>query len=100
MLTVIATLQVRPNKEKAFEDNFKSWAKIIKENEPGTLRYWLSRDPQDPNTYYALELYADEAALETHMRNLEARTDGPADLLAGPPQIKVLNWVGDAHEAA
>jgi len=98
MQTVIATLQVTPGKEKLFEEDFKAWAKVVKDNEPGTLRYWLNRDPQNPNTYYVLELYADDAALQAHMRNLHARKDGPADLLAGPPQIQVLNWVADAHE--
>lgn len=97
MLTVLATLRIRPGTAHAFEEDFRSWAKVIKANEPGTLRYWLSRDPENPETYYALELYADETALQAHMGNLQARTGG-IDVLAEPPRIQVLEWVADAHD--
>jgi len=34
--------------------------------EPGTLRFELIADPENPNRFYLNEAYADEAAFEAH----------------------------------
>ena len=85
MITVIATVRAKPGKGPELEADFKAWAEVVKEKEPGTLMYTLSRSKQDPNLYYALETYADEAAVQAHMANFQARQGGAKDVAEGPP---------------
>ena len=92
MITVIATVRAKPGMGAALEADFRAWAEVVKANEPGTLQYTLSRSREDADVYYALELYQDEAAVETHMKNFQARKGG-ADVAAGPPTIQVLDRV-------
>lgn len=92
MITVIATVRAKPGKGAELEADFAEWAKVVKANEPGCLQYTLSRSREDAEVYYALETYADEAAIGVHMQNLQARTGG-ADVLVGPPQIQVLDRI-------
>jgi quinol monooxygenase YgiN len=92
MITVIATVRAKPGKGPELEADFRAWAEVVKAKEPGTLMYTLSRSREDPNLYYALETYADPAAVEAHMANFRARPPGP-DIAEGPPQILVLDKV-------
>jgi len=92
MITVIATVRAKPGMGPELEADFAAWAKEVKAKEPGTLQYTLSRSREDAEVYYALETYADEAAVEAHMKNLHARQGG-ADVLMGPPQIQVLDRI-------
>lgn len=93
MITVIATVRAKPGKGAELEADFRAWAAVVKEKEPGTLMYSLSRSREDPNLYYALETYADEAAVQAHMANFRARQGGATDVAEGPPQILVLDKV-------
>lgn len=92
MLTVIATVRAKPGKGPELEADFQAWAAVVKEKEPGTLQYTLNRSKEDPDLYFAVELYADEAAIQAHLANLHARQGGP-DLFAEPPKILVLDKV-------
>lgn len=92
MITVIATVRAKPGKGPELEADFRAWADVVKQKEPGTLMYTLSRSKEDPNLYYALEFYQDEAAVQAHMANFQNRPKGP-DLAEGPPQILVLDKV-------
>jgi quinol monooxygenase YgiN len=92
MITVIATVRAKPGKGPELEADFRAWAEVVKAREPGTLMYTLSRSREDPDLYYALEFYQDDAAVQSHLANFQARPPGP-DLAAGPPQIMVLDKV-------
>ena len=89
MITVIATVKAKPGKGPDLEADFRSYAETVKANEPGTLLYTLNRDPKDPETFYAIEIYQDEASLQTHLANFHARQGAP-DVALGPPEIQVL----------
>jgi len=93
MITVIATVRAAPGRGPDLEADFRSYAEFVKANEPGTLMYTLSRSKSDPELYYALETYADEAAVQTHMANFQNRTGGAEGVAAGPPEILVLDRV-------
>ncbi len=93
MIAVIATVKVTPGKEAEFEADFRSWAETVKANEPGTLTYTLNRSRSEPHVYYALEFYKDQAAIDTHLKNLNARGTGLPDFMQGPPVIQVLDNV-------
>jgi quinol monooxygenase YgiN len=92
MIAVIATVRAKPGKGPELEADFRAWAEVVKQKEPGTLQYTLNRSKEDPDLYYAIELYQDEAAVQAHMANFQARQGG-ADVAAGPPEIKVLDRV-------
>ena len=92
MITVIATVRAKPGKGPELEADFRQWAEVVKAKEPGTLQYTLSRSREDPELYYALELYADQDAVDAHMKNFQARPAGP-DVAAGPPQIQILDKI-------
>ena len=62
MISLIATVRAKPGMGKALEDDFRAWAEVVKANEPGTLQYTLNRSKDDPDLYYAIEAYVDEAA--------------------------------------
>jgi len=93
MISMIATLRAKPGKGPELEADFRAWAAVVKANEPGTLQYTLNRSREDPHLYYALELYADEAALQAHMKNFQARQGGAVDVAEGPPKIELLDPV-------
>ena len=92
MLAVIATVHAKPGKGPELEADFRAWAEVVKANEPGTLQYTLNRSRENPDIYYALELYADEAALQAHMQNFQTRPPGP-DIFVAPPQIQLLDKI-------
>ena len=92
MITVIATIKAKPGKGPELEADFRAWAEVVKAKEPGTLMYTLSQSREDPDLFVALEFYADEAAVQAHMANFQARPAGP-DIAAGPPQIMILDKV-------
>ncbi len=92
MISVIATVRAKPGMGAELEADFKAWAEVVKANEPGTLQYTLHRSREDPEVYYAIELYTDEAAVQAHMQNFQKRQGG-ADVLAGPPTILMLDKV-------
>ncbi len=94
MITLIATLRTKPGMGPELEADFSAWSKIVKANEPGTLQYDLNRSREDANVYYVVEAYTDEAAVETHMKNLKAHhSSNPPTMLVGPPTLQVLDKV-------
>ncbi len=93
MISVIATVQAKPGRGAEVEADFRAWAEVVKQTEPGTLQYTLSRSRQNPDLFYALELYQDQAAVDAHMANLHARGGGLPDFFAAPPIIQVLDRV-------
>ena len=92
MITVIAIVRAKPGKGRELEEDFRAWAKVVKEKEPGTVMYTLNRSQDDPELYYAVEQYVDAAAVQAHMANFQARGGGP-DVAAGPPEILILEQV-------
>ncbi len=92
MIAVIATVRVKPGRGPELEADFRAWAEVVKAKEPGTLQYNLNRSREDPDLYYAIELYADDAAVQAHMQNFQGRPAGP-DLTLEPPQIILLDRI-------
>jgi quinol monooxygenase YgiN len=93
MITVIATVRAKPGKGPELEADFRAWAEVVKQKEPGTLLYTLNKSREDPNLFYAVEQYRDQAAVQAHMANFQARTGGATGIAEGPPEILVLDQV-------
>ena len=93
MIGLLATVRIKPGVAAEFEADFVSWAAVVKEKEPGTLLYKLTRSKDEPEVYHVFELYTDQAAVDTHLKNYMARPAGP-ELIAGPPELKLLDVIG------
>jgi quinol monooxygenase YgiN len=63
---VIARVKVIAGKGPEFEAGFAEQAKGVRANEPANKLYQLVRSREDENSYVVMELYDDDAALETH----------------------------------
>ncbi|MEI9965236.1 MAG: antibiotic biosynthesis monooxygenase [Caulobacteraceae bacterium] len=77
------------------EADYRAYAAWVKANEPGTILYSLNKSRTEPDTYHAIEIYEDDAAMQTHLKNFHARTDGPAEpLTVGEMEFMMLDRVG------
>ena len=93
MPSVIATIKV---KEELLDDA-KTFLKELSEktlaNESGTLAYTVHQRKDDPTTFVFYEKYENDAAFATHGENLKAVGRDFARILAGPPEIVLLDEV-------
>ena len=96
MIAVVAILRARPDRTEEFERLFTELATQVRANESGNIAYQLCRSRTELSTYKVLELYCDEAALEAHRSSDHFRAAGPGlgGVLAGPPEIELLDAVG------
>jgi quinol monooxygenase YgiN len=79
---VIARVKVVAGKGPEFEAAFAEQAKGVRANEPANKLYQLARSREDENSYVVMELYDDDAALETHR--------GAAHMVANRPRMAPL----------
>lgn len=66
MLSIVATIKVKPGTEKEFEAAALELVARVNANEPGCKLYTLSRSNEAPQTYVFMERYADQAAVDYH----------------------------------
>jgi len=93
MPSVVATLKVKEDKiEEAKEFLGKLVAEVLA-SEPGTEAYILHQRRDDPTIFVAYERYADEEALKTHAQNVASHGAGLAAILAGAPEILVVDEI-------
>lgn len=60
------TVKIRPELRDRFLEVIEDDATASVRDEPGCLRFEVLQDASDPDTYYFLEVYADEAAVNAH----------------------------------
>ncbi len=90
MPSLIATLKVKEEKVDEAVKFFQELQTNVKANEPGTLEYIFHQKAGEPTTFVVYEKYADAEALKTHSANL-AKVGGQfAGVMAGPPEIAML----------
>ena len=75
MLGTIATIKVKPGMEKEFEQVAKELVAKVNANEPGCKLYALHVGDA-PHTYYFMERYVDQAAVEAHRATDHFKTLG------------------------
>jgi quinol monooxygenase YgiN len=94
MLAVVATIKVKPGQGAEFEAVAKELASKVNENEKGCLLYVLCKGDQ-PDTYYFLERYADEAAIEAHRNSAHFKELGRkmGQYMEGRPELLRLKQV-------
>jgi (4S)-4-hydroxy-5-phosphonooxypentane-2,3-dione isomerase len=96
MMTVIATLKVKPGSEKAFREAADKMVAHVKANEPGTLTYLLNRSTSDPTKFVFYEVYADQAAFAAHggSEPMQQFFGAVGTLLDGRPDIHMYEELG------
>lgn len=95
MITIIATLKVKPGQEEALMAGMQKMIDHVQASEPGTITYVLNRSTADPTTFVVYEVYADQAAFAAHgssqpMQEFFALAGG---ILDGRPDIAMYEEV-------
>jgi len=93
MPSVVANLKVKEDKVEEAKTFLKQLAADSLANEPGTLVYTVHQRKDDPTAFVFYEKYESDAALAEHSKNLRSAGAGFASVLAGPPEILVLDEV-------
>jgi autoinducer 2-degrading protein len=88
MLAIWVKARVKPEQTEKFLKAIEHDALGSERDEPGCLRFNVLRDGKEPNVYYFLEVYRDEAALEAHRATAHyAVWRAAGDTLDGPTEV-------------
>jgi quinol monooxygenase YgiN len=95
MKAIIAKANVQPGKEAEFEQVAIELAKQVDANEPGNSLYKLCKSAD--GGYFFIELYEGPEAMAQHRAAAHMKEAGPKFMavMAGPPEITVLDVLGD-----
>ena len=92
---LVVKLKVKPGKNADFEKGFKAAQSGVRAQEAGCLYYDLYQSPQDAQTYYVLERYTGQPAVEQHQKTAHfakmMADTGPC--VDGPPEMVSLKLV-------
>ena len=61
----ILQAKTRPDQAEAFEQLFRPYVEQSRQ-EPGCIEYHMLRDAKDPSLFVFFEVWADQAAFDTH----------------------------------
>jgi quinol monooxygenase YgiN len=88
MISVVATIKIKPGMEQEFEAVAKQLIAQVTANEPGCKLYTLSK-PETPQTYVFMERYADQEAVKAHRATKYFKDLGRqmGAFMEGPPQV-------------
>ena len=91
MFGVWVKVRVRPDQRERFLAAIEVDAIGSEREEPGCLRFNVLKNPEEENTYYFYEVYADQTAFEAHQSTPHYETwKAAADTLDGPPEVTRL----------
>lgn len=93
MPSVIANLKVQEDKIEEAKAVLKQLAEDTLATESGTLAYTLHQRVDDPATFVFYEKYESEEAFKIHGKNLAGKAAGFASMLAGAPEIIMIEEV-------
>lgn len=93
--TFIATLVVKPGKEKQFEDLQRELSRLTHQSEPGTMVYDVIRHRTKPSTYVVYGRFKDEQAFQAHQGSPFHERLVPPILacLAQEMDLQMFDWV-------
>ena len=93
MPSVVATLTIKEDQVEHAKSFLKQLAADTLEKESGTLEYTVHQRKDDPKVFVFFEKYESDEALAIHSKNLKAVGGDFAKILAGPPEIHLLEAV-------
>ena len=94
MIGVVATLEIKEDKQAEFEQVMRELAAKVRANESGCAHYQLCR-AKKPGTYVVMGRYQDREAFQTHSQTdyFKAAAARMAPCFAGAPKIDVLEEI-------
>jgi quinol monooxygenase YgiN len=93
MPSVIANLKVKEDKIEEAKTFLKQLAEDTLASESGTLVYAVHQRQDDPACFVFYEKYESEEAFKIHGKNLASKGAGFAGILAGAPEIIMIDEV-------
>ena len=93
MPSVIANLKVKEDKIEEAKSFLKQLSEETLASESGTLVYAVHQRQDDPTVFVFYEKYESEEAFKIHGKNLASKGAGFAGILAGAPEIIMLEEV-------
>ncbi|HEY7909033.1 MAG TPA: putative quinol monooxygenase [Thermomicrobiales bacterium] len=66
MYVLLVQIDILPEHRDAFITAMSGHARRARTNEPGTIRFDVIKDENEPNRAYFYEVYADKAAFDAH----------------------------------
>jgi autoinducer 2-degrading protein len=88
MLALIVTAKVKPAERERFLSVIEDDAICSVRDEPGCVRFEVLQDQSDQDTFYFLEVYRDQAAMDAHTKtpHFARWAEARDQVLAQPPQ--------------
>jgi len=71
MLTITAVIRAKQGSEDTMRQGLLDVAENVQTNEPETIGFFISQDPNDPCVFTTYERFTDQAAMDLH-NNSEA----------------------------
>jgi quinol monooxygenase YgiN len=93
MPSIVATVKVKEDKVEEAKSFLKDLVAEVRANEPGTLAYVFHQKQGDPTTFVAYEKYDSDESFKKHSAGLAAKGAGFAAILAGAPEIVMLEEI-------
>ncbi len=93
MPSVIANLKVKEDKIEEAKQFLKELSADTLANESGTLAYVFHQRKDDPTSFVFYEKYESEEAFKIHGKNLASKGASFAGILAGAPEIIMIEEV-------
>ena len=66
MTTVVASFNIKEERQTEAEEALQEMAAAVESNEPGAVAYAIHRDEKDPTRIVFFEMYTDRDAFKTH----------------------------------
>ena len=66
MLTITAVIRTKQGHEETMRQGLLEVAENVRENEPDTIGFFISQDPDDPCVFTTYERFTDRAAMDRH----------------------------------
>jgi quinol monooxygenase YgiN len=66
MLTITAVIRAKKGQEETMRRALLAVADNVRLNEPNTIGFFVSQDPEDPCVFTTYERFADQAAMDAH----------------------------------
>jgi quinol monooxygenase YgiN len=96
MIGIVATLKVKDGMQETFESTMRAFVKDVREKEPGTVLYSLTRKQGSTTEYVVMEQYKSAADVDAHntSAHFQALLPRLGPCLDGAPAILTVDVLG------
>ena len=95
MIALTAILRAKAGEESRLQRLLTDVFAQVERDEPGTVAYFIGRDPDEPSVFTTYERYVDRAAMDAHNASpaVQAFFDVATDVLDGAAVIRVTEEI-------